>query len=93
MSAPPCPELAAELFIQLRGANSLEYVYADLFYLLSAMLTGGWIDLGVTSAISTETMTLIRTLPSKDAFLMYCTPKKYTLDEVAAARVAIKLLS
>lgn len=92
MSAPACPELAAELYEQvLASTDSVEGIGDDLFYLLGAMLTGSWVDLDVE--IGAETITFLRTLPSKDAFLMYCTSTKYTVDELTAARVAIKLLS
>ena len=75
----------------MASTDSVGGIGEDMFYLIGAMLTGSWVDLDI--AIGTEAITFLRTLPSKDAFLMYCTPKKYTLDEVAAARVAIKLLS
>lgn len=92
MSAPPCLALAAELYEQvLASTDSVGGIGDDLFYLLGAMLIGSWVDLD--AAIETETITFLRTLPSKDAFLMYCTSTKYTLDQVTAARVAIKLLS
>lgn len=92
MSAPPCPELAAELYEQvLASTDSVGGIGDDMLYLIGAILTGSWVNLDVE--IGTETITFLRTLPSKDAFLMYCTSTKYTLDQVTAARVAVKLLS